>query len=401
METKQQLIEELLSRGVEKVYPSTDFLRKKLESGEKLVVYLGADPSTPSLHIGHAIPLRKLALFQKLGHKVIFLLGDFTATIGDPDKLSVRVPLTREQVEENAKLYKSQAAKFIDFEGENPAELKQNSVWLDKLSFRDVISLAQHMTVQQMLERDMFQKRLNEERPIYLHEFLYPLMQGYDSVAMRVDGELGGNDQTFNMLAGRTLAKQLAGAEKFVLSTKLLADAEGVKMGKTTGNMISLTDTPEDMFGKVMSWTDGMIVPGFELCSDLPLEEIEGIKSELGNGTNPRDLKLRLAYELVKLYDSEAGAEKGRAHFVIAIQKKEIPDEIPEVEAGVGELLVEIVLRAKLAKSKSDYRRLLDEGAVSVRDGDKELPLSDPQFVVDRPLVVKIGKRRFLSIKIV
>ena len=398
-ESNEKLIEELLTRGVENIYPSADFLRKKLESGEKLTIYLGADPSTPSLHIGHAIPLRKLALFQKLGHRVIFLLGDFTATIGDPDKLSVRVPLTREQVAGNARLYKSQAAKFLDFDGANPARIQQNSEWLDKLSFRDVIGLAQHMTVQQMLERDMFQKRLREERPIYLHEFLYPLMQGYDSVHMKVDGELGGNDQTFNMLAGRTLAKQIAGMDKFVLATKLLADADGVKMGKTTGNMISLSDSPEDMFGKVMSWTDGMIVPGFELCSDLSLEEIVFIKNDIESGANPRDHKLRLAYELVKLYHSPEGAEAGKAHFEKVIQKKEIPDDVKLFETPPVNI-VELIVAVGFAKSKSEARRLVEEGGVAFTAGESFQKVDDPLTIMKENGVIRAGKYRFVKIQI-
>ncbi len=400
-ETNRKSIEELVTRGVENIYPSADFLRKKLESGERLTIYHGVDPTGPTLHLGHMIPIRKLALFQKLGHKVIFMLGDFTATIGDPDKISVRKPLTREDVLENARLYKEQASKFISFEGENAADFRSNSEWLDKLTFRDVVGLAQHMTVQQMLERDMFQKRLEEGRPIYLHEFLYPLMQGYDSVALKVDGELGGNDQTFNMLAGRTIAKQLTGTDKFVLAATLLVDPDGAKMGKTTGNMIALTDSPEDMFGKVMSWTDGMIIPGFELCTDLSVEEIEAIKKEIEGGAHPRDIKMRLAYELVKLYHSEAGADSGKAYFETTIQKKEIPDEMPSV-AAAGDTVVDALIAAGFAKSKSEARRLIEEGGVSLyatRESGAERVI-DPMFVVLEGVMLKVGKHRFARVSV-
>ena len=219
-------MEELLTRGVSNIYPSEEFLKKRLENGEKLTVYLGIDPTTPTLHIGHLIPLKKLAQFQALGHRIILLIGDFTATIGDPtDKTSVRTPLTREKVLENARLYKKQAARIIKFGGDNPASLKYNSRWLAKLSFAEALSLASKMTFAQIVKRDMFQKRIEENKDLFLHEFLYPLMQGYDSVVMDVDGEIGGNDQTFNMLVGRDLLKKINGKEKFVLSTKLLEDA--------------------------------------------------------------------------------------------------------------------------------------------------------------------------------
>ena len=398
--SKDELIDELLTRGVENIYPSRDFLKSRLLSGERLTVYLGADPSTPTLHIGHTAPLRKLALFQQLGHQAIFLMGDFTAMIGDPDKLSVRVPLSRDQVLANSKLYKDQVSLFVKFDGENPAQFKWNSEWLSRLTFSDVVSLASHMTVQQMLERDMFQRRIKEERPIYLHEFMYPLMQGYDSVAMEVDGEVGGNDQTFNMLAGRTLLRQLKGKEKFVITTKLLADTDGVKMGKTTGNMVSLTDVPEDMFGKIMSWSDGMIIPGFELCTNIPSEAVFAIQQELASGANPRDIKMKLAHEVVSQLVSLAAADKARDYFIATIQHKEIPSEIETVNTRKGALLRDLLLEQSMISSKSDFARLLKEGAVSVHIGDTAMKIEEVTFVVDQDMVVKVGKRRFLKINV-
>ncbi|MCR4314043.1 MAG: tyrosine--tRNA ligase, partial [Candidatus Uhrbacteria bacterium] len=257
--TDSKKIEELLTRGVEKIFPSREFLEARLKEGKQLSLYLGIDPTGPDLHIGHSIQLRKLRQFQDLGHKVILLIGDFTGMIGDPtDKSATRVRLTREQVLANAEKYKEQASKILDFGGKNPVELRYNSEWHAKLSLTEVLELAAHFTVPQMLARDMFKKRMQEGKDVYMHEFLYPLMQGYDSVAMDVDGEVGGNDQTFNMLAGRDLMKAMQGKEKFVIAGKLLADPTGKKMGKSEGNMITLGDSSDDMFGKIMSWTDGM-----------------------------------------------------------------------------------------------------------------------------------------------
>lgn len=391
-------IDELLTRGVENVYPSPDFLRKKLLSGERLTIYYGIDPTGPTIHIGHVIPIRKLAAFQALGHKIIFLIGDFTATIGDPDKLSARVPLTPEQIAENLKLYKSQVAPIVKFDGENPAELRFNSEWLGAMKFADVLSLMSHVSVQQMLERDMFQRRMKEGRPVYLHELMYPLMQGYDSVSMKVDGEVGGNDQTFNMLMGRTLTKELLGTEKFVVTTKLLTDPEGEKMGKTTGNMVALTDSPEEMFGKVMSWTDEMILPGFELCTDFSMEEIQGIAAELAQGVNPLEKKILLGKKIVETFYDAESAERGHAHFQSVIQNKEAPEEIPEVEAEKGSLISEVLVQAGVLKSKTEFRRLVEEGAV--HDLGADAKIENPHAAVEASLTLKIGKRRFLKIKI-
>ena len=390
-------IEELLARGVEKVYPSTDFLRSKLTKGERLTIYLGADPTAPSLHIGHMIPALKLRAFQQLGHKIIFLIGDFTATIGDPDKLSVREPLTHEQVLANAALYAEQMSKVLSFEGENAAEVKHNAEWLSKLSFADILNLTSKITHSQIVSRDMFQKRIAEGKELYLHEFLYPVMQGYDSLAMDVDGEVGGNDQTFNMLVGRDLLKKIKGKEKFVLTTKLLADSEGVKMGKTTGNMVALTDSSEDMFGKIMSWSDSMIVPGFELCTLVSQESIKKITEELESGINPIEKKRELAWHVVALFHSKEDADRALDRFQSVVQNKEIPEEIPEVSAQKGDLLGEIVLASGLTKSKGEFRRLVEEGAVS--NLLTEETIKDPsETFAGAPLTLKIGKRRFLKI---
>ena len=395
IDTDPKKIEEFLTRGVENIYPNVDFLRKKLLSGERMTMYWGIDPTGPAVHIGHAIPLKKLGEFQKLGHQVIFLVGDFTATIGDPDKLSVRKPLTRKEVLSNAKNYKKQASRFLEF-GFRGAKFEYNSKWLRKMDFEEVLNLASKMTVDQMLKRDMFQERIKQGRPVYIHEFMYPLMQGYDSIMLNVDGEIGGNDQIFNMLTGRDLVKEVLNKEKFVIATKLLVDPSGIKMGKTMGNMVTLEDAPADMFGKIMSWTDGMILPGFELCTNVSKEEIEKIKGELAGGANPKDVKVRLAKEIVKIYHSTEEADKAEENFEKTFKEGGLPENIDEVTAKNGEALSDISLKAGLVKSKSEFRRLIEEGAVSdATTGEK---INDPNATAKEPITLKIGKKRFLKV---
>ncbi len=388
--TDVKKIEELLTRGVEHVYPTREFLEKELKSGRQLKLYTGYDPTAPTLHIGHGITMLKLRDFQELGHKIIFLIGDFTGMIGDPtDKGAARTKLTREQVLENCALYQKQAASILDFGGDNPVELKYNSEWHSKLSFGDVLELSSHFTVQQMLERDMFQKRLEEAKPIYLHEFMYPLMQGYDSVAMDVDGEVGGNDQTFNMLAGRDLMKDLKHKEKFVISGKLLTDDVGKKMGKTEGNMIAFSDTPEDMFGKIMRWSDGMIKNGFELCTRLPMQEI----AEIVKAPNPRDAKLRLAFEITKTFLGEKAAQQGRDHFASVIQDKEIPTDIVELKPSAYDIIT-VLVESKLCSSNGDARRAIEQGGVKI--GETKVESID---ATTKPGdVVQKGKRFFVKV---
>ncbi|MFA6486293.1 MAG: tyrosine--tRNA ligase [Candidatus Magasanikbacteria bacterium] len=397
--TDTQKIEELLSRGVENIYPKREFLEARLKEGKQLTLYTGYDPTAPTLHIGHAITMMKLRQFQDLGHKVIMLIGDFTGMIGDPsDKSSTRQPLTRKQVLENCKNYQKQASTILNFTGPNAVEVKYNSKWLGKLNFAEVLELTSHFTVQRMLERDMFEKRMAEAKPIHLHEFLYPVMQGYDSVAMvpdGVDGEVGGNDQTFNMLAGRDLMKDLKKKEKFVLTTKLLTDSSGKKMGKSEGNMIALTDTPEDMFGKVMSWSDGMIAPGFELCTKIVMSEIEQIKKQMESGVNPRDLKLRLAGEVVKTFLGETVAAKAQAHFISTFSKKETPTEIPELKPSIYDIAT-VLVESKICKSKSEARQVIDQGGVKVND--VKVPVGQYSFAVKVGDTIQKGSRWFVKV---
>lgn len=384
----------LLERGVENIFPKREFLEEKLRSGKPLTIYCGYDPTGSTLHIGHAITLMKLRDFQDLGHKIIMLIGDFTALIGDPtDKGAARVRQTREQVLENCKLYKQQAEAILKFDGENPAELRFNNDWLGKLSFADVIELASHFTVQQMLERDMFEKRMQEEKPIYLHEFFYPLMQGYDSVAMDVDGECGGNDQTFNMLAGRDLLKDLKGKEKFVIATKLLVDSNGKKMGKSEGNMIALSDTPEDMFGKVMRWSDDMIVKGFELCTRVPMHEVAEITEAMKSGANPRDFKLNLAYHVTQMFLGDEAARKGRDHFASVIQSSEKPLEIPKLHPTASDI-VTVLVEAGFVDSRGEARRQIEGGGVKIND-EKVESLEAQTKPGD---IIQKGKRFFVKV---
>lgn len=393
--TKDEQIALLLTKGVETILPSKDFLESLLVKDKKLTVYCGFDPTAPTLHIGHTIQLRKLRQFQELGHKIIFLIGDFTARIGDPDKLSARKPLTAKEIKTNLSLYKKQAGKFIRFSGRNSAIVKFNNDWLGKMRFAEVLELASHMTVEQMLKRDMFSRRIKEEKPIYIHEFMYPLMQGYDSVVMDVDGEVGGNDQLFNMLAGRTLLKALKQKEKFVVTTKLLEDSSGAKMGKTTGNMISLIDTPEEMYGKIMSWTDGLIVPGFELCTDMTMEEVQKIKKDIESGTNPRDSKMKLAYEITRLCTSEKEAKRAESFFIETFQKKEIPDSVLEVSATKP--LVEILIENTIVLSNGEARRLADAGAITHLDTETTLSFVEIKKIPEKG-TYKVGKNRFVKI---
>lgn len=393
-------IKELLTRGVEQIYPNSDFLEKLLLGKEKITLYLGIDPTGPTLHLGHAIALRKLSEFQKLGHHIILLLGDFTARIGDPtDKLATRKQLTSEEIENNMKLYKEQASAWLSFSGDNPARIAFNSEWLGKMTFADVLDLSSKMTVQQLLERDMFQVRIQEGKPIYVHEFLYPLMQGYDSVAMMVDGEIGGNDQTFNMLVGRELLKE-HGKDKFVLTVKLLTDASGKKMGKTEGNMLTLADSPEDMYGKVMSWSDGKIIPGFELCTVTPLSRIEEVIKLLEQNENPITFKKELAREIVTIYHSKASAETAEKKWEETFSKGVFPEDAKKVVVKIKMPLVDLLVEHGFVASKSEFRRLVEEGAITFSGKIEEKKIIDPACLVEESGALRIGKKRFLHIEV-
>ncbi len=391
--TDEKKIQTILNRGVEKIFPNSDALAEALRKGKKLKFYLGIDPTGPTLHLGHIIPLRKLAQLQELGHEIILLVGGFTAMIGDPDKKDVRQQLSYQQVMNNAKLYQEQAKKILKFDGKNPARFVNNFDWLSKMTFEDILNLSAKMTVQQMLERDMFRRRLKEERPIYIHEFMYPLMQGYDAVVLEVDGEVGGNDQTFNMLAGRHLLKEYKNKEKYVIPMKLLVDNSGAKMGKTTGNMLSLIDSADEKFAKIMSWTDGMILSGFELLTDENLTEIE---KRLNSDENPRNIKMDLALNIVSFFHTAPEAEKAKKNWVKQFSQKTVPDNLAIFEIESGKNILEILTASEITKSKKEARRKIDEGAVQI-DGEK---ISDYYFIPEqKEFILKLGKK-MIKIKI-
>lgn len=390
-------IQQLLDRGVENILPAKDYLQKELKSGKKLRIYNGIDPTGPTLHIGHAIVLKKLAEFQKLGHKVILLMGDFTALIGDPtDKNATRKMLTEKEVKKNMALYKKQASTFLSFSGKNKAEIVFNSKWLKKMKLKDIMNLMSLATVNQMIKRDMFDKRIKEGGSVYMHEFLYPLLQGYDSVVLDVDVEIGGNDQMFNMLVGRDLLKKLKNKEKTTITMKLLADTTGKKMGKTEGNMVSLADTSFDMFGKVMSWTDDMILNGFELCTNISKKELGEIKNSF-ESYNPRDLKVRLAKEIVSIYHGIEKSDEAAENFANTFSSGGVPENLDEVFIPVGTPLSAVLINEKVVASSSEFKRLVLGGAVNTTEGEE---IKDFNYVISKPIVVKVGKRRFLSIKV-
>lgn len=366
----EKRIDEVLERGVEQIFPDKKSFKELLMSGKRIKLYCGFDPSAPALQIGNAIQLNKLSQFQALGHEVIFLIGDFTGMIGDPtDKEAARKKMTREEVLKNAQNYQKQASAYLAFDGENPAQVLYNSQWSDKISFKDLIEITSNFTVQQMIQRDMFQERMKNEKPVYLHEFLYPVAQGYDSVAMDVDLEIGGNDQMFNMLAGRDLMKAIKNKEKFVMTHKLLADESGKKMGKSEGNVIFLDADARNMYGLVMSWPDGVINVGFEFCTKIPMEEVIKIREKLKNPeTNPRDLKMELAYEITKINHGEEKAKEAQEYFVKTIQKKEAPDVIKEGVFLAEEKLAEIIVKENLANSNSDAKRKITQHGVKLDD---------------------------------
>lgn len=385
-------INEVLTRGVEQILPSKEALGDLLKK-EKITLYQGFDPSMPSLHLGNLVGLIKLRQFQKLGHRVIFLVGDFTGMIGDPtDKLAVRKKLTREEVLKNANSWKEQASKVIDFTGDNPAQMIFNSQWLDKISFRDLIEITSNFTVQQMLERDMFQERLQKNAPIYLHEFLYPVAQAIDSVEMKVDLEIGGSDQIFNMLTGRTLAKA-HGKEKYVLAMKLLVDKEGKKVGKTTGNALFLDSNPKDFYAGIMSFPDEVLSLSFEILTECNLEGIEEkIKKD------PMGEKKKLAFEVVKMLWKEDAAQKAQEEFEKTFQKRDLPNEIKEKEIENTSLpLLDLVFESGLVGSRSEAKRLIQQNAIDV-DGKTITEPTVEIKIKDSGTILKIGKTKFIKI---
>jgi tyrosyl-tRNA synthetase len=398
-------VTELLTRGVAEVYPSREAFAAVLKSGKRLRTYNGIDPTAPTLHIGHLASLQKLRQFQGLGHEVIMLIGDFTGMIGDPSgKSAARKQLTREQVEENAKLYQEQASAVLSFNGKNAAKIRRNSEWWDGMPTKRFLELCSLTTAQRVFERDMFQARIRNNEPIAFHELTYPILQGYDSVAMEVDVEAGGTDQTFNMLMGREYVKKMQGREKFVITVPLLADAAGQKIGKTEGNMVELGASAEDLFGQAMALPDGVIVACFEQCTAVPMVNVEQVKQRLAKGENPRDCKMELAHEFVRMRYGEKAAMRAQEAFVKTFQRHEVPEQIEtrslaQLRLRAPVSLTTVLVRVGFASSTSDARRLVKQGGVKL-DGEVCRTADAVLDFADRPngVLIQKGKRYFVRV---
>lgn len=384
-----------LKRGVEDVYSETDLI-EKLKENRPLRIKLGADPTAPDIHLGHTVVLNKLRQFQQLGHEVIFLIGDFTGMVGDPSgKNSTRPPLTREDVLRNAETYKQQIFKILD---PQKTRIVFNSEWLGALGTEGMIRLASNYTVARMLERDDFKKRFSNNQPIAIHEFIYPLLQGQDSVALEADVELGGTDQTFNLLIGRELQKSAGQKPQVAMTLPLLVGLDGEKkMSKSLGNYIGVTEAPNEMFGKVMSISDELMWDWYNLLSFRPLEEIAQLKTDVQNGKNPRDVKILLAKEIIARFHSEADAAAAEQEFINRFQKGAMPDEMPEFsfegEIGLANLLKE----AGLVPSTSEAIRSVNQGGVKI-DGEK---VENAKLVITAGTAVyQVGKRKFARITV-
>jgi len=386
-----------IKRGVDEILPEEDLI-EKLKSGKTLTIKAGFDPTAPDLHLGHTVLINKLRTFQQLGHNVVFLIGDFTGLIGDPTGKNVtRKPLSKEQVLENAKTYQEQVFKILD---EDKTEIRFNSEWMDKLGAAGMIKLAASQTVARMLERDDFKKRYNNGQPIAIHEFLYPLVQGWDSVALESDVELGGTDQRFNLLMGRELQKEQGQKQQSIVMVPLLEGLDGVqKMSKSLNNYIGITDAPNDMFGKVMSISDDLMWRYYDLLSFRPIEEIAELKTRVANGENPRDIKIMLAKEIIARFHDDAAAEGAHQDFIQRFQKNAIPDDMPELEIALsdeGMAIGNLLKEANLVGSTSDAMRMIKQGAVKI-NGDK---VEDTRLVITEKgeNVYQVGKRKFARI---
>jgi len=381
---------ELLTRGVEEII-GRDELEKKLASGRPLLVKLGIDPTSPNLHLGRSIPLLKLRDFQDLGHNIIFLVGDFTGVIGDTsDKDSERPMLTEEVIQKNMTEYAAQAGKIIDL---GKCEVVYNSEWLGKLTYAEICTQANAFSVAEFIARDNIKRRLDAGKRVSLREMLYPLMQGYDSVAVKADVELGGTDQRFNLLAGRTLQEQAGQEPQAIVMGPLVAGTDGRKMSSSYGNTINVTEAPNDMFGKVMSISDELIITYFTLMTRVPLDVVAAYEKELAAGANPRDYKMKLGFELVRFYHSEADAEAAQQHFIDTFANKQTPTNIPELTPTAYDITT-VLKEAGFAQSSSEVRRAVDGGGVKVND---EKVTSHDQAVQAGDVVQK-GKRFFVKI---
>jgi len=396
MSNWQQAFAEI-KRGAEDILLEEDLI-EKLKEGKPLKIKAGFDPTAPDLHLGHTVLINKLRTFQDLGHDVIFLIGDFTGMIGDPTGKNVtRKPLTKEDVLANAETYKNQVFKILDPE---KTQVRFNSEWMEQFNAADMIKLAARQTVARMLERDDFKKRYAGGQPIAIHEFLYPLVQGWDSVALEADVELGGTDQRFNLLMGRELQKEEKQRPQTVLMMPLLEGLDGVqKMSKSLNNYIGITDAPNDMFGKVMSVSDELMWRYYDLLSFRPLEDIAQLKQQVADGTNPRDIKILLAKEIIERFHDADAAEQAHQDFIQRFQKNAIPDDMPEVSlvlGGEGFAIANLLKEANLVASTSEAMRMIKQGAVKI-DGEK---VADAKLTVTDAgtAVYQVGKRKFARV---
>ncbi len=404
-QSEQFSLDEVLTRGVAEVLPGKKELREALQS-RKLRIYLGIDPTGSLLTLGHSVVLRKLQQFSLLGHEVILLIGNGTVKIGDPTgRDTTRPELTDQEIAENFTTWKEQASKVLDF---SKIQIRYNGDWLDKLSYAEIVKLMAKTTVQQLLERDMFQERLKQNLPIHGHEIMYPLLQGYDSVAMDVDLEIGGTDQTFNMMMGRALQRQYHNKEKWVLTTPIINGTDGRKMSKSYGNFIALTENPKDMYGKLMSVADDMIIEYFTVLTNVTQSDIDTMENAIAAGQNPMQFKKRLAFVITEMYHSTQDAQAAEEHFESTVQKKELPSAMPEITLQEDPITVLDCVKACMPQeSSSQLRRLIGQGAVELFYSDNTtsrptdpatmLVLSEPSKRVTH---VRVGKRAYFTITV-
>lgn len=386
--TDEGKIDEVLSRGVDEVLPNKDELKKLLLSGRELRIKLGVDATGENLHIGHSVPLLKLRDFQELGHKVVFIVGDFTALIGDTsDKESERPMLLPEETEKNIRTWKSQVGKILDL---SKAEFRKNSEWLGKLTYEEVGEHANLFSVADFIARDNIKRRLEAGKRVSLREVLYPLMQGYDSVAVKADVEIGGSDQRFNLLAGRTLQEHFGQKPQHIVTFELMTDAAGKKISKTGAATVNFNDTQDDMFGKVMSVPDELLERYFVSMTRVPINSVK----ELLAG-HPKEAKLALAAELVRMYHNDGAAEKAKENFESIFSKGEVPEDVEVCEIKTGESLADVLVRCGSVSSKSEFRRLLDGGAIKIAGTDEKV--TDPNST-ESGTILRIGKHRFVKI---
>ncbi len=393
----KEKIKSLLTRGVKEII-DYQHLKKELELGKKLRIKFGIDPTAPEIHLGNAVILRKLKNFQDLGHQVIFLIGDFTARIGDPSgTISIRRQLSNEEIKKNMATYKKQVAKILDLD---KIEIRYNSEWYNKMKPADFFSLLSMVTVNRILEREDFKARFKKNLPLRLSEIFYPLLQGYDSVVLKSDLEIGGQDQLLNMLMGRELQEKFGQKPQDIMTMFLLEGLDGKrKMSKSYHNYIGIDFEPNDMFGKIMSLPDNLIIKYFILATDVPLSEIHQIEEEMKRGANPRDFKAKLAFEIVKIYHGQEKAKEAEKEFNRVFQKKKLPSKIPTFKLPITNYqLVDLLVKINLAPSKSEARRLIKQGAVKI-DGKVEKNWRK-EIKIKKGMIVKVGPRRFIKLDI-